>query len=465
VRAVFTLLVLSIILVRLVALDADPPAFLSWSTGIYTDEGYYTNDARSAVLFHHWAIGDFHSAVLTPLLYLVQLAVFHIFGVGLIQVRAISVGFGLLTVLFFALGLRRLYGQPSALAGALFLGLFAPFVFYNRLALIETPEVFFITLAFFLTTLPKKGVWAGIALGIGAIVKSTALLAAPALLIGGPRRAWPAVAGLAAALILYAALWYGPNHAALGRMNGYYAWHQYLPHSIHGVVHNLWRGLVTGAGDGVLPYLVRFAPVTLALALVGLSVGWRERREGDIVLTLWFLVPIGVLLFLSYTPSRTFVLFWPALAGLAARGFGALYRDSGQTAKAGALIAVVVFLITSGWEFGMAWRDRTYTVRDDSQMLQGSGDRIGIAPAYVCAGQMAPELSLDNTNEGLLVQPGLANDDHPVERYYISYILVTRSTYWNTWWKKAYPPIITPDHRIMTLKVGNSYLVDVYRVH
>jgi len=246
-------------------------------------------------------------------------------------------------------------------------------------------------------------------------------------------------------------------------MNGYYAWHQYLPHSAHGIAHNLWRGVATGAGDGVLPYLVRFAPITLALALAGLAAGWRERRDGDLALALWLLVPIIVLLFLSYTPSRTFVLFWPALAGLAARGLvgiGERAKGSIGLKPAFLAIAVALFLLTNGWLFASAWGERAYSVRDAGYTLAKE-----LPTGSVVAGQMAPSLCLSNSLPSLIVQPGLANDTSPVERCRVSYVLVTRSTYWNTWWKAAYPPIITPDHRITTLRVGNSYLVDVYSVH
>lgn len=465
-RAILALLITAaIVLVRVAALDADPPAFLSWSTGIYTDEGYYTNDARSAVFFHHWAIGDFHSAVLSPLLYLVQLAVFHLFGVGLIQARAVSVAAGVLAILFFSIAMRRLYGNSTALAAALFLGLSAPFAFYNRLALMETPAVLLLALAFLSAAYRKGAFWAGIAVGLAAIVKPTALLAAPATLCFGRQRAWVALAGLLASLALYAASWYVPHHAELARMGVYYAEHQYLPHSLGGVAHALYRNLATGDGDGLLPYLLHFAPALTLLALAGLYRAARSRQPADILLNVWLLLPAIVLLFFSYTPSRLYVLFWPALAGLAARGLIALFQRTryrfSKPAGAGLLAA---FLIGNIWQFGAAWQQRTYTVRDDSRLLIGTVDTTGSWPVYVYAGQMAPELCLDNQNVGLLVQPGLANDDHPVERYHVDYILVTRSPYWDIWWKTHYPAIINQSHYVASVPVGRKYLVDVYRV-
>lgn len=453
-------LALLIFLARVVALDSDPPAFLSWSTGIYTDEGYYTLDSRSAVLFRHWAIGDFHSAILSPLLYLVQLAVFHLAGVGLIPARSISVVFGLLAILFFAIAVRRLYGTPTSLAAALFLGLSAPFAFYNRLALMETPAVFCLTLAFFIATYPKQGFWAGIAVGVAAIVKPTALLAAPAFLFAGGRRVLPIAAGLALSIALYAVFWCLPHDADLARMSAFYSERQYLPHSVGGLAHNLWRNLATGAGDGFLPYLIHFAPALSLLALIGLFAIRRQTRPGDLLLAAWFLVPVVVLLFFSYTPSRMYVLFWPALAGLAARGLIILLQNTRfLIAKPAGALLLAGFLVANAWQFGAAWNNRTYTLRDGSRELAAL-----TAKGSVIAGQMAPELCLDNMDQGLIVQPGLANFDHPIERYHAEYILVTRSAYWDMWWKTHYPAIINRNHYMATVRVGRSYQVDIYEI-
>ena len=116
-----------ILLVRLAALDADPPSWLSWSTGLYTDEGYYTLDARQEALFGTLALGNFHDRLLSPLLSLLQQAMFDLFGVGLVQARLLDVCFSLLTIGIFWLALRWAYDTRTADYGALFLGLAPPF--------------------------------------------------------------------------------------------------------------------------------------------------------------------------------------------------------------------------------------------------------------------------------------------------------------------------------------------------
>jgi 4-amino-4-deoxy-L-arabinose transferase-like glycosyltransferase len=175
-------LVFLCLLVRLVALGADPPPWLSWSTGLYTDEGYYTLDARHEALFGTLAPGDFHDRLLSPLLSLIQQGVFEVFGAGLLQARLLCVLFGLLTIAVFWLGLRRAYDDRTADFGALFLGVAPPFALYNRLALQETPTVFWLVLAFTLWAYGIKWV-SGAALAAAIVFKGLAIVALPVLLV------------------------------------------------------------------------------------------------------------------------------------------------------------------------------------------------------------------------------------------------------------------------------------------
>ena len=85
-------------------------------------------------------------------------------------------------------------GREGADWGTLFLGLAPPFVFYNRLALQETPTVFWLVLSFTLWAYgrptearPKRTALltlAGAAFGVAIVFKPLALLALPAFVIG-----------------------------------------------------------------------------------------------------------------------------------------------------------------------------------------------------------------------------------------------------------------------------------------
>ena len=61
--------------------DADPPPWLSWSTGSIRTRGF-TRGRPPRGLVWHWAPGNFHDRLLSPLLSLLQQGVFALFGVG-----------------------------------------------------------------------------------------------------------------------------------------------------------------------------------------------------------------------------------------------------------------------------------------------------------------------------------------------------------------------------------------------
>ena len=488
-------LVLLCLVVRLAALRADPPAWLSWSTGLYTDEGFYTLDARHEALFGTLAPGNFHDRLLSPLLSLLQQGVFSVFGPGLLQARLLCVVFGLLTVLLFWLGLRWAYDTRTADLGALFLGLAPPFVFYNRMSLQETPTVFWLALAFALWACPSRAskLASGIAFALGVVFKGLALMTLPVLLVApeptpaqaptlpkregekafaeqhssssplGRTRVKSLVtkqgggfltqaSGFLLGLALYFALWYGPHHAELTRMATYYRVHQMQPHSALSLWLNLRRGLI-GGERGVVPYLLALMPIPCLLAGWGIAKN-RVKAQADKYLTVWLVCGLLFCLLSSYAPSRYDVLFLPPLAGLAARGLTGWKRNA-------QIAAAVLFLLTSGVWYGAAWAGRSYTRQEASREF------MRLLPAKsVVIGEFAPTLCLETPFAAAPVQPGLSNDDHPVERLHATEIVVTQTPFWQNWWAVRYPGIIQPSHKIATFYLGDSrrYVIDVYAV-
>ena len=82
-------------------------------------------------------------------------------------------------------------------------------------------------------------------------------------------------------------------------------------------------------------------------------------------------------------------------------------------------------------------------------------------------GDFAPALCLDTPFVATTVQPGLANDDRPVERLKATHVVVVRNArYWQDWWQARYPEIVRPSRRVATFAFGGSrhYVVDVYAV-
>ena len=128
-----------ILLLRTVALDSDPYARLSWSSGLLTDEGYYIHNARNLVLFGTERTDEFNNMLIMPTLHFVQVAVFRQWGPGVVSARMISVVCSLFAILVLYAAARRAFGAKVAGFAALFVGLDHTNLLYNRMALMDTP--------------------------------------------------------------------------------------------------------------------------------------------------------------------------------------------------------------------------------------------------------------------------------------------------------------------------------------
>jgi 4-amino-4-deoxy-L-arabinose transferase-like glycosyltransferase len=419
-------------------LTSDPPVWLSWSSGIYSDEGIYASDARSLALTGHWAPGDFHSAVICPLHTVLLLGLFHLFGVSLWSARLLGVIASAVTIVLFYFALRRSADERVAALATVFLAFSPVFLFYNRMALLETPTVCLLVLAYFLRGVLDNQFACGLALALAVAYKPLALLAAPAFfadIVSGKQAALWRLAGLLAGLLLYAAAWQGTHAAFLGQVNHYYLVHQYLPHSLSGLLHNMVRGVWSGSSDGFLPYMLHHEPVLLLLTAAGWALHRGALSEQTLLFRLWLAVPALAFLLISYAPSRYFVLVWPALCALAALA-------AVQAPTSILPLAVVLFAAASLAAYSAPALGPVYGVRSAGLRLASflrSGDII--------AGQYAPELGFYNPSPSLYVQPGLANSAGPLRT---DYAIVTDSPFWDAFWRRrlrvsTLEPVLTLD--------------------
>lgn len=342
---------------RLWDLGSDPYPRLDWSSGLLTDEGFYTHNARSAVLYGIQETDDFNNRLISPLLHFLHIAVFRAFGTGSVPARSVSVvcGFATIIVLWFAL--RAAFGSRVALFGALFLGLEHASFLYNRMALLDTPAAFLATVAFALFVIAhrRKGAWPCVALFASGLVLSGALitrslavffLAGPVAAFGVARSsrarvvAW--LSGLLLGIGLYAVLWYLPNRAEISRMSAYYLGHQLAPPSLLDFLGNLGRGFF-GDHRGIAPYLVRHIGVCFALSLAALAAlrprfrsdgrdtaagtsAGEVRQVAEAYLWAWAAGALAFFVVVNYAPSRYYVTAFPALSGLAAIALDQLPR-------------------------------------------------------------------------------------------------------------------------------------------
>jgi 4-amino-4-deoxy-L-arabinose transferase-like glycosyltransferase len=384
------------IVLRLVALDSDAYARLSWSSALLTDEGFYIHNARNVVLFGTARTDAFNNMLIMPTLHTVQVVVFRILGVGAVQARLISVTCSLLTLPLFFSALRRVFGLRVAAAGTLFLGLDHINLLYSRLALMDTPAsaLMICSLYALVRGLPLSSservangdqreesqvhnnelVWifsCGVSLGFTYATRGLTALIIPcyflALWIGcndlppvSRRRYLTAlVCGLGVSFILFMVVWYQPHHAEIARVNGYYIGELLVPHSLRQLRSNILESLFDYQ-RGTMPYLMRHSPVQFGLALAGVSWAFvtrtgrktrigltedtslaRRTRAACALVASWAVISWVFLCCVNYAPSRYFVLFYPAMAALAAFTLVEAPRIVGEIVERKALLALL----------------------------------------------------------------------------------------------------------------------------
>ncbi len=571
---------------RLIAPDSDPYARLSWSSGLLTDEGYYIHNARNLVLFGAERTDDFNNMLIMPTLHYVQVVVFRLWGASIVPARMISVVCSLISVLVLFAAARRAFGLKVAVIAATFIGLDHTNLLYNRLALMDTPGEMLLVFALYAwvrgmaRNRRETGtrLWllaCGGLLGTAFVTRGLAGIVIPAVFAaaciaarqtrarvglpvnggepgGQPQTGWDAIvsaakhpvmplaAGLALVLTLYFVTWYAPHRAELTRINHYYLWGQIIPASGQRLalnIANAWFGDERGAA----PFLMRHTPLQTVLvfgwAALLLS-RWRAKsgeKAGCAPLANRFSGPTAVLalcwlacaaLFLnvaSYSPSRYYLLFYPALAlaaafslvniaavlkavagsrlavlllgaycsyhaallvwhhatvaAMAAVGASALCGGASLLLLAAAVrarpewmarclrIAPAAALI--GWAginacFTADWLAHlTYAQRDASRWLA-----MNMPPNTVMIGDVAPGVCLYNRFRAVSVISGLCNDKLPVERFaqWQRAVVILDGAYKERWWTERYPAVVRPVNRIALFPRITRFPVGVYRV-
>jgi hypothetical protein len=552
------------IVLRCVALDSDAYPRLSWSSALLTDEGFYLHNARNRILFGHPETDQFNNRLIMPLLDAVQTGVFHLFGVSVVSARAISVVLGLLTLPVFFDALRRAFGLRTALIGLLLLGLDHVSLLYSRLALMDTPAAFVLVCAFWLWVRSGEGesgrrglLWlalCGLTLGICYGVRGLGALVYPVPLLLLGWESWKArrsgasgsksrfetgpggfvgllclLGGLLVALGIYGVVWYLPNRAELTRVNHFYLFYQLIPASLGNVRFDITQALF-GDERGYSSYLFRHAPVQFVLALLGLTawairggkVGLRPALHGNAMyLGLWLVIAWSVFGIVRYSPPRYYIVFYPALTGVAALAVGhvgavartvwrhraertllggfltyhlgetVLHHKSGATEfvlysaivlvmfalslapvgrrrgkpisvgrRQSALVFAAWALINGLW-LGDWLTHLRYGQRDADRWLAAN-----LPPESVLIGDAAPGLCLNNRFVAVNVIGGLCNDILPLEQFASRrrYVVILDGMRNTGDWRRLYPDIIRPGRVKHTFPHLIHFTVTVYEV-
>jgi 4-amino-4-deoxy-L-arabinose transferase-like glycosyltransferase len=162
-RREWVLLVLLFVLLaalRLYAIGADPPCDLQWH--FIGDEGNWTHNARQQILFGHWIIDQMNVPIFGAPLYTLALwAWYHLVGIGLVQTRLLAALSGLGTCVLVLAVVRRLEGARTALIATTLLGVDYFMLSHNRVAFVESFQLFFATAACLASVLAvERPAWA-----------------------------------------------------------------------------------------------------------------------------------------------------------------------------------------------------------------------------------------------------------------------------------------------------------------
>jgi len=189
-RLPFWLIVLALVLLassRFFYLTADFPMGISGTGVLYTDEGWWSRNAVAWIREGHWYIDDGYNPIVNlPVLPLLQVLWFKIFGISLAAARGLSAVCTLaISAMVYDFARRELSPRLALLAPFLILSSYPTFAF-SRLALLEMPMILLILFSLWFATLQKARMTttlgAAILLAAAALTKTTALFAVPMVL-------------------------------------------------------------------------------------------------------------------------------------------------------------------------------------------------------------------------------------------------------------------------------------------
>jgi 4-amino-4-deoxy-L-arabinose transferase-like glycosyltransferase len=326
---------------RTLWLEADPP-LIGATDGVgvvWHDEGAWVHNARNKALWGTWRTDEWNPLFIAPVFTTLEFGAFELFGVGTWQARTVSVGAGLVAVAALMIGLVPLGGARASLIGGALLATNYGFVMWNRAALMESTMTAALVCAWaayaWSDRSPRWGAVAGVALTLAWFTKAAAAFFVGALILDlaltlwtarrpvgpvgpvGPAVLWT-LTGLAISAAIVVAVFVLPH------------WHEYQFYNWQMTVERkpsytlgdfqdraTWLPFVQGIfGQMFLVACVGF------IAIPGIVANWRIVPPGARLLALWVLVGIAELVVHDSGNERRYVMFIPALVGLAALSWG-----------------------------------------------------------------------------------------------------------------------------------------------
>jgi len=187
----FSLILVLGIFLRLYNLNTTYPLDVSFSQGIYNDEGVLASNARSKVLFGKWVTDENSYSTpyfLLPVYNFLVYATFSIFDVGLVQLRGMHVFVFVLSYFLIYLVLLRDKIKPAYILFALCIYSFSVLnILYGRVGFTENPMVLFMGISIYLYMLSEQNSFyafmSGVFCTLGILTKTYALILAPILFL------------------------------------------------------------------------------------------------------------------------------------------------------------------------------------------------------------------------------------------------------------------------------------------
>jgi 4-amino-4-deoxy-L-arabinose transferase-like glycosyltransferase len=486
------LLVLILISVglRIVRFQADPPSNFCWSGGYFADEGYWSHNARNEVLFGKARMDEWDARVVAPLFAFVQSCMFRIFGVGIVQVRLVSLlSSAFLTLISFFL-FRKYYSLSQAFFCAILITINYPAIVLGRQGILDpfATAIAWGALLFATSSRPALHFVSGLLITAACITKY--LMIYTLVPVGFVTLIFPGtdkrnrgffLLGLVTAAIVWFVTNYIPNRELLHQFNNYYSSQQ---------SHQSWQIGALLKNAILQPFYLYFlkSPVILFFGNLMLWYLLSAKRSRNIVekaLLLWLISGVVLFAFWKYRPLRYYTALIPPLAGLAGL---ALYQMRGIAGefKSGrfrwlmwvglaipfsqAIVVVadqlwghhwipsevgiesadaVIFLVVSTLSVFFLLQPRVqlkwlaivfvagFLLSDIRNYLEWmiwpqysaveiSKDLEQRAPDGVFTGQWAPELVLENRLRAVPVWKGFVNSNDPFKRFGITHLLMWR---------------------------------------
>lgn len=322
--------------IRLVHIEADPPAGLSFSAGIWVDEMHNIHQVRNKLLFGSWDLDRWPSNAYSPIWALFQFIILSVIGVGYWQMKMLPIALGMATLVLAYQSMGEYFGRRCGVMAVVLLGFDYTFTMYNRLGLFENLVIFFMAVTLFywqravrtetLRYFFLSGFFAGFVFMAKSLYFPLVIAVVLTFLVyivqKGVKASFPVARMGVIGAFCAAAVWffgcYLPFHESLSLVGGSWVSRNMKP---------LTAGEILSTNP-FFPFVTtfRFLPVTVALSLLFMGMlGYRWFRKDlkmdpvDTFLIFWLFCGILFLGHLSYAPTRYYLPVLPAAVLMAGR--------------------------------------------------------------------------------------------------------------------------------------------------